>query len=59
MTIGAGNQIADTGADRQNFVVGQWLSPSPEPATHLARMNGAITAFNAGTGNMAVDVVNA
>ena len=59
INVGAGSKSLTLAQTGKNFVVGQFVAISRTSDPSGVWMNGAITAFTAGTGNMTVDVVNA
>ena len=59
ISVGAGSKSLTLAQTGKNFVVGQFVAISRTSDPSGVWMNGAITAFTAGTGNMTVDVVNA
>lgn len=58
LSVGAGSKSLTLAQTGKNFVVGQYVAITRTSDPSGAWMNGAITAFNAGTGNMTVSVVN-
>ncbi len=57
LTIGTGNQAPTLAQTGKSFVVGQWVNITDAANPSVNWMAGAITAFNSGTGVMAVNVV--
>jgi len=58
VSVGAGSKSLTLAQTGKNFVVGQFVSIARTSDPSGVWMNGAITAFNAGTGAMTVDVAN-
>jgi len=58
VSVGAGSKSLTLAQTGKNFVVGQFVSIARISDPSGVWMNGAITAFNAGTGAMTVDVAN-
>lgn len=59
ISVGTGSKSLTLAQTGKNFVVGQFVSITRTSDPAGAWLNGAITAFTAGTGIMTVDVVNA
>ena len=59
ISVGTGSKSLTLAQTGKNFVVGQFVSITRTSDPAGVWMNGAITAFTAGTGVMTVDVVNA
>ncbi len=59
MTVGVGAKAFVLAQPGKSFVVGQWVSISDSAAPATNWMLGAITAFNAGTGAITVDIASA
>ena len=59
ISVGAGSKSLTLAQTGKNFVVGQFVAIARTSDPSGTWLNGAITAFNAGTGDMTVNVVNA
>lgn len=59
VSVGAGSKSLTLAQTGKNFVVGQFVAIARTSDPSGTWLNGAITAFNAGTGDMTVNVVNA